>query len=87
MSLPSIPGAKAMPLKTAEVRLSKAQNLFRLDFEIRRLRALLFVNSPFKKYFIQFDCRVHVKMGIEQAHMDPRLEGRIETSNAVGSQK
>lgn len=76
-----------MPFKSAIMRLGKAQNLFRLYLEIYRLRNLLFVDSSLEKDFIQFDRRFHVKMWKEQAHMDPRLEGRVETSNTVGGQE
>lgn len=76
-----------MPFQSAKVGLGKAQNLFPLDLEFYRVQILLFVSSPLQKHFIQFDRCVHVKMGIEQAHMDPGLEGGVETSDTVGSQE
>jgi hypothetical protein len=87
VDLPSVPCTEAALFKTFEMRLGELQNLFPLDLEFHHFRVLLFVSGPLDEHFVQFCRRIKAQMRIEQAHVDPRFESRINAAYSVGCQE
>jgi hypothetical protein len=87
VDLPSVPCTQAGLFETFEMRLGKLQNLVLLDLEFHHFRVLLFVGCPLDEHVVQFHGCIKAQVRIEQAHVDPRFESRINAAYSVGRQE
>ena len=65
----------------------KPKDLLFLDVKHEGVSSLLLSLCPFNEDFIQLACGIHVQARVEHAHVNPRLEGRIDVAHSVARQK
>jgi hypothetical protein len=64
-NLPSVPGGEAFFLKVPVMPFCEAQYLFRLDFEIHRLRLLLFGEGSIEEDLVELEGCIESEVRIE----------------------
>jgi len=64
-NLPSVPGGEAIFVKVPVMPFGEAQYLFRLDFEVHRLRLLLFGKGSIEEDLVELEGCIESEVRIE----------------------